>query len=110
MWRSTIGPGSRRAALYRLLLIPLLGGHWMHSGSGLPEHEQRGFENITHAAGIHERHHIRQFSNPYAEIMQGYTRVPQSRLQTTTETALKTFLLPILVPLARITCIETTVT
>jgi hypothetical protein len=37
--------------------------------------EQRWFEDVTHKAGIHDRHHVRRFHNPYAEIMQGYTKL-----------------------------------
>ncbi len=33
------------------------------------------FEDVTHKAGILYRHHPRQFSNPYAAIMQGYARL-----------------------------------
>src|SRR5438132_1131201 len=36
---------------------------------------QRWFEDVTHKAGIHHRHHTRRFNNPYAEIMQGYTKL-----------------------------------
>ncbi len=75
MSRNAIVPSSARAALCRFLLLPLLGSPVMFSGSGAGGHEQRGFEDITHAAGIHGRHHTRQFNNPYAEIMQGYTKL-----------------------------------
>jgi hypothetical protein len=37
--------------------------------------KQRWFKDITHAAGIQERHHTRRFDNPYAEVMQGYTKL-----------------------------------
>ena len=36
---------------------------------------QRWFEDVTHKAGINSRHHSRRFNNPYAEIMQGYTKL-----------------------------------
>ena len=36
---------------------------------------QRWFEDVTHKAGINSRHHSRHFNNPYAEIMQGYTKL-----------------------------------
>jgi hypothetical protein len=36
---------------------------------------QLWFEDVTHKAGIRYRHHPRQFNNPYAAIMQGYTRL-----------------------------------
>jgi hypothetical protein len=38
-------------------------------------HNQSWFKNVTHTAGIHESHHVRRFNNPYAEIMQGYTKL-----------------------------------
>jgi hypothetical protein len=37
--------------------------------------DQRWFEDITQKAGIAYRHHARRFDNPYAEIMQGYTKL-----------------------------------
>ena len=36
------------------------------------------FEDVTHKAGIRYRHHPRQFSNPYAAIMQGYAQTSES--------------------------------
>jgi hypothetical protein len=36
---------------------------------------QRWFEDVTHKAGVAARHHTRRFDNPYAEIMQGYTKL-----------------------------------
>ena len=33
------------------------------------------FEDVTHQSGILYRHHLRQFDNPYASIMQGYARL-----------------------------------
>src|SRR6185312_3871067 len=37
------------------------------------EAPQRGFEDVTARAGVAVPHHNRQFENPYAEIMAGYT-------------------------------------
>ncbi len=34
---------------------------------------QRGFEDVTARAGVAVPHHNRQFENPYAAIMAGYT-------------------------------------
>ncbi|MGH7489289.1 MAG: hypothetical protein ACREMY_27355, partial [bacterium] len=34
---------------------------------------QRGFEDVTARAGVDVPHHNRQFKNPYAAIMAGYT-------------------------------------
>src|SRR5262249_37380898 len=45
-------------------------------GQRTPETQnQRWFEDVTHKAGINSRHHSRRFNNPYAEIMQGYTKL-----------------------------------
>ena len=47
-------------------------------GAKRPEAQESNsayFEDVTHTAGILYRHHLRQFDNPYASIMQGYARL-----------------------------------
>jgi hypothetical protein len=56
-----------RKALAVLLAIAIPAPVFPQTGSG------RWFRDVTQAAGIHSRHHKRQFDNPYAEILQGYT-------------------------------------
>ncbi len=45
------------------------------AGSALPE---RWFEDVTQRAGIHIKHTNREFKNPYAHIMAGYTALGAS--------------------------------
>jgi hypothetical protein len=45
------------------------------TGAGL---RQRGFDDVTHQAGILHKHTNRSFNNPYAHIMQGYTALGAS--------------------------------
>ena len=40
-----------------------------------PRQSAGWFEDVTRKAGVSARHHSRQFFNPYAEIMQGYTKL-----------------------------------
>ena len=59
--------------MFVLLAFPM-------SALGLGHHRgearnQRWFEDVTHKSGINYRHHSRHFDNPYAEIMQGYTKL-----------------------------------
>src|ERR1051326_3098082 len=65
-----------KSALFLLVLLSALG---MPAASQKPApstpQEQRWFEDITRKAGITYRHHTRRFENPYAEIMQGYTKL-----------------------------------
>src|SRR5258708_933596 len=56
---------------FRLCAVLLLAG----AAAGQDRQNQRWFEDVTHKAGIHHRHHVRRFNNPYAEIMQGYTKL-----------------------------------
>src|SRR5215468_10142966 len=71
----------RRERAAWLLMVPLLAAmpalaQSRSSGSAPMQHEQQAwFEDVTHKAGVSARHHPRRFDNPYAEIMQGYTRL-----------------------------------
>ena len=60
-------PGSTRL---RLRLLGLLPAALVLLAADAP---QRGFEDVTARAGVAAPHHNRQFHNPYAEIMAGYT-------------------------------------
>src|SRR5579872_3132203 len=60
-----------------LLLIAVLAPGWNGTLYGFQSKASgdRWFQDVTHKAHIHERHHTRRFNNPYAEIMQGYTKL-----------------------------------
>src|SRR5438132_14340253 len=65
-----------------LLLIPVLAAAIPPLAASQASHSTQAkhiplawFEDVTHKAGIVFRHHTRRFNNPYAEIMQGYTRL-----------------------------------
>ncbi|MBZ5507105.1 MAG: CRTAC1 family protein [Acidobacteriia bacterium] len=66
---------SINTALGLLLLLPSPGNTSTPAGRPSSHHNQSWFKNVTHAAGIHEPHHVRRFDNAYAEIMQGYTKL-----------------------------------
>lgn len=68
-WRSV------NTALGLVLLLSAAGNTCGPARKTAAPHGQRWFKNVTHTAGIHEPHHVRQFDNPYAEIMQGYTKL-----------------------------------
>src|SRR5579864_633111 len=61
----------RKSLKHVLLIVALLPA----LGLAPQPDDQRWFEDVTHKAGIRYRHHTRRFSNPYAEIMQGYTKL-----------------------------------
>lgn len=65
-----------KSGLLLLLLLPLVSvPARSEKGAAAQEQSQRWFEDITHKAGVAARHHTRRFNNPYAEIMQGYTKL-----------------------------------
>jgi hypothetical protein len=68
----------RNPALLLLLLLSILGtesASAQKTATSSSTQKERWFEDVTHKAGIHFRHHTRNFENPYAEIMQGYTKL-----------------------------------
>lgn len=75
MLRNIIRWRSVNTTLALLLLLSSLGNTSAPVKRASGRHNQSWFKNVTHAAGIHEPHHVRRFDNPYAEIMQGYTKL-----------------------------------
>ncbi|HEX4604508.1 MAG TPA: CRTAC1 family protein [Candidatus Angelobacter sp.] len=68
-WRSA------KATLALLFLLPSPTRAQSPDRKAVSHNNQSWFKNVTHAAGIRESHHVRRFDNPYAEIMQGYTKL-----------------------------------
>ena len=68
------GPALLLAALMLVWGVPIV-----HAAAAQDQSSQRWFEDVTHKAGVAARHHTRRFDNPYAEIMQGYTKLGAGR-------------------------------
>jgi hypothetical protein len=73
--KSIIRWRSANTILGSLLLLSVPGNISASGPRNTGHRNQSWFRNVTHAAGIHEQHHTRLFDNPYAEIMQGYTKL-----------------------------------
>src|SRR5258706_8751390 len=63
------GDGKRRTPLDMPRFLVLLATVFLVAADA----PQRGFEDVTARAGVAVPHHNRQFENPYAAIMAGYT-------------------------------------
>jgi len=65
-----------KSILSLLLLLPAYGTPAApRKATPSSQQNESWFEDVTQKAGITSRHHTRRFDNPYAEIMQGYTKL-----------------------------------
>src|SRR5882757_7623708 len=66
----------RLSAILWVLALPSVAAKpATHSAKSAGQNDQAAFVDRTRQAGILDRHHTRQFDNPYATIMQGYARL-----------------------------------
>jgi hypothetical protein len=73
--KNAIRRWSARTAIGLMMLAPAAGSSGPKPAAGHKHREQSWFKDVTHQAGIHDRHQTRHFNNPYAEVMQGYTKL-----------------------------------